>query len=107
MTPLPRALDLAGTFVFALSGAMAGGKHRLDLFDAAGLGLFALTGAEKVPAHGLNPVMATLLGRLTGIGAGVARGMLLAEIPVVLRVDVCAVAAASGGRRGQAATRAG
>jgi uncharacterized membrane protein YeiH len=26
------ALDLAGTFVFALSGAMAGVKHRLDLF---------------------------------------------------------------------------
>src|SRR6476661_790220 len=25
-------LDLAGTFVFALSGAMAGIKHRLDLF---------------------------------------------------------------------------
>lgn len=26
------ALDLGGTFVFALSGAMAGVKHRLDLF---------------------------------------------------------------------------
>ena len=25
-------LDLVGTFVFALSGAMAGVKHRLDLF---------------------------------------------------------------------------
>jgi len=26
------AFDLAGTFVFALSGATAGVKHRLDLF---------------------------------------------------------------------------
>ena len=26
------ALDLAGTFVFAISGAAAGVKHRLDLF---------------------------------------------------------------------------
>ncbi len=26
------AFDLGGTFVFALSGAMAGVKHRLDLF---------------------------------------------------------------------------
>lgn len=26
-------VDLAGTFVFALSGAMAGVKHRLDLFQ--------------------------------------------------------------------------
>jgi len=27
-----RALELVGTFVFALSGAAAGVKHRLDLF---------------------------------------------------------------------------
>lgn len=27
------AFDLGGTFVFALSGATAGVKHRLDLFD--------------------------------------------------------------------------
>lgn len=31
MTPL-MVLDLLGTFVFALSGASAGVKHRLDLF---------------------------------------------------------------------------
>jgi uncharacterized membrane protein YeiH len=29
---LPYVLDLAGTFVFALSGAMAGVKRKLDLF---------------------------------------------------------------------------
>ena len=32
MDVLPYLLDLAGTFVFGLSGAMAGVKHRLDLF---------------------------------------------------------------------------
>jgi uncharacterized membrane protein YeiH len=32
MAALPYALDLAGTFVFALSGAMAGIRHRADLF---------------------------------------------------------------------------
>ena len=32
MESLPYLLDLAGTFVFALSGAMAGVKHRLDVF---------------------------------------------------------------------------
>jgi uncharacterized membrane protein YeiH len=155
---LPYILDLAGTFVFALSGATAGVKHKLDLFgvlvlsfaaantggitrdvligavppgaisdwhylgvsvlaglltfcfpseiirrwnpvqlfDAAGLALFAVTGAQKALAHGLNPIMAILLGTLTGIGGGMARDILLAEIPTVLRADLYAVAALAG-----------
>ena len=36
-------LDLAGTFVFALSGAMAGIKHRLDLFGILALSFAAAT----------------------------------------------------------------
>ena len=32
MDMLLLVLDLVGTFVFALSGAVAGVKHRLDLF---------------------------------------------------------------------------
>jgi uncharacterized membrane protein YeiH len=158
MESLPYLLDLAGTFVFALSGAMAGLKHRLDvfgvlvlsfsaantggitrdvligavppgaisdwhylgvslvaglvtfyfptaitqrwssvqLFDAAGLALFAVSGAHKALAYGLNPVMATVLGMLTGIGGGLARDVLLAEIPTVLRAELYAVAALAG-----------
>jgi uncharacterized membrane protein YeiH len=53
------ALDLAGTFVFALSGAMAGVKHRVDLFgvlvlsfaagNAGGLTRDVLLGATPPP----------------------------------------------------------
>lgn len=158
MVSLPYVLDLAGTFVFALSGAVAGVKRRLDLFgvlvlsfvaantggivrdiligaippgaisdwrylsvslvaglvtfyfpsaiiqrwnpvllfDAAGLALFAVSGAHKALVYGLNPVMATLLGMLTGIGGGIARDVLLAEIPTVLRSDLYAIAALLG-----------
>jgi uncharacterized membrane protein YeiH len=158
MGSFPYALDLAGTFVFALSGGMAGVKHKLDLFgvlvlsfvagnaggitrdiligavppgaindwhylgvsvvagivtfcfpsvvmhrwnpillfDAAGLALFAVSGAHKALVYGLNPVMATLLGMLTGIGGGMARDVLTTEIPVVLRADLYAVAALAG-----------
>lgn len=158
MMPLPFLLDLAGTFVFALSGAVAGVKHRLDLFgvlvlafvaantggivrdlligavppgaisdwrylgaslaaglltfwfptqvmlrwnpvqlfDAAGLALFAVTGAHKALTFGLNPVMATLLGVLTAVGGGIARDVLLTEIPTVLRAELYAVAALAG-----------
>ena len=154
-------LDLMGTFVFALSGAVAGIKQRLDifgvlvvsfaaasaggilrdllidsvppaairdwryiaasvvaglltfvlfprsqrssrvrnfvlLFDAAGLGLFAVTGTQKAMGYGLNPVVAPLLGMLTGIGGGMLRDVLVAEIPNVLRADLYAVAALAG-----------
>jgi uncharacterized membrane protein YeiH len=40
--------------------------------------------------------MAILLGMLTGIGGGMACDVLLAEIPIVLRADLYAVAALAG-----------
>jgi uncharacterized membrane protein YeiH len=40
--------------------------------------------------------MAALLGMLTGVGGGVARDVLLSEIPAVLRSDIYAVAALAG-----------
>ena len=158
METLLLVLDLVGTFVFALSGATAGVKSRLDLFgvlvlscaagnaggitrdvligavppaaisdwrylavsllagfvtfwrlsaidrlrspvllfDAAGLGLFAVSGTQKALTFGLHPVMAALLGMLTGIGGGMTRDVLLSEIPTVLRADLYAVAALAG-----------
>ena len=158
METLVLVLDLFGTFVFALSGAMAGVRHRLDLFgvlvlsyaagtaggitrdlligavppasvadwryiavpvlaglatfwwhptvrrwessvlvfDAAGLGLFAVAGALKALDYQLNPLAAVLLGIVTGIGGGVVRDVLVAEIPTVLRAELYAVAALAG-----------
>ena len=66
------------------------------IFDAAGLALFAVAGTQKALAFGLHPVMAALLGMLTGIGGGMARDVLLAEIPTVLRADLYALAALAG-----------
>lgn len=152
------ALDLAGTFVFALSGGMAGVRHRLDLFgvlvlsfaagsaggitrdlllgatpppaisdwryigaslaaglltfccapviyrlrspvlllDAAGLALFAVSGTLKALTAGLNPIGAMLLGVLTGVGGGMLRDLLVAEVPAVLRGELYASAALAG-----------
>jgi uncharacterized membrane protein YeiH len=151
-------LDLAGTAVFAISGAAIGVKYRLDvfgvcvlafvagnaggmlrdvllgatppsalsgwhhvtvsllaavltfwwhpslerlrtpilLFDAAGLGLFAVSGTEKALAFGLDPLVAAILGMLTGIGGGVLRDLLVNEIPTVLQGELYAVAALAG-----------
>jgi uncharacterized membrane protein YeiH len=152
------ALDLAGTFVFALSGAMTAVRHRLDMFgilvlslaaatfggmardvligavppaalsdwryiavslvagfviffrhpsssrlrtpvlvlDGAGLAFFAVAGSLKALAWGVMPVPAIILGLVTGVGGGVARDILVAEIPMVLRTELYAVAALAG-----------
>jgi uncharacterized membrane protein YeiH len=66
------------------------------VFDGLGLAVFAVSGAQKALAFGLDPLMAALLGMLTGIGGGMARDVLLAEIPTVLRSDIYAVAALAG-----------
>jgi uncharacterized membrane protein YeiH len=151
-------LDLAGTFVFAISGAMLGVRQKLDIFgvlvlsfaassaggilrdlligstppaaisdwryctvaiiaglaiflwyspisrlhtpilvfDAAGLALFAVAGTTKALAFQLNPMMAALLGMLTGIGGGIVRDLLVARTPAVLQRDFYAVAALVG-----------
>ena len=158
MDTLLLVLDLAGTFVFALSGAMTGVRHKLDLFgvlvlsfaagnaggitrdvligavppaairdwrytavsllaapmtfywhpllsrlrspvlvfDAAGLALFAVSGTLTALAVHLNPIVAPLLGMLTGIGGGLVRDVLVAEVPTVLRSELYAVAALAG-----------
>ncbi|MEV0719553.1 TRIC cation channel family protein, partial [Asanoa sp. NPDC050611] len=45
---------------------------------------------------GVPPVGACLLGMIAAIGGGVARDLLLGEIPIVLRREIYAVAALAG-----------
>ena len=87
---------LAGLITFFWYAGVDRLRSPVLLFDAAGLALFAVAGAQKALGFGLNPVMAALLGMLTGIGGGMARDVLLAEIPQVLRSDLYAVAALTG-----------
>jgi uncharacterized membrane protein YeiH len=87
---------LAGLITFYCSSAIQKLSSPALVFDAAGLALFAVSGAQKALAFGLNPIMAALLGMLTGVGGGVARDVLVAEIPTVLRADIYAVAALAG-----------
>lgn len=66
------------------------------LLDAAGLALFTVTSTLKALNHDVPPVGACLVGMITGIGGGLARDMLINEIPVVLRHEIYAVAALLG-----------
>jgi len=87
---------LAGIVTFWRSSIIARLRSPVLIFDAAGLALFAVAGTQKALVVGLNPIMAALLGMLTGIGDGMARDVLLAEIPTVLSADLYALAALAG-----------
>jgi uncharacterized membrane protein YeiH len=64
--------------------------------DAAGLALFSLSGAGKALEYEIHPVMAIVMGGITGVGGGTVRDLLLAQVPTVLRADVYATAALLG-----------
>jgi len=87
---------LAGIVTFYWFSGIDRLRNAVLVFDGAGLALFAVSGTQKALAFGLNPVMAALLGMLTGIGGGMVRDVLIAEIPTVLRADLYAVAALAG-----------
>ena len=87
---------VAGLLTFRWYSSIGRLKNPVQLFDAAGLALFAVSGTQKALVYGLDPIMAPLLGMLTGIGGGMLRDILLSEVPTVLRADLYAVAALAG-----------
>lgn len=89
------AAGVAVLLAYGVAGSVPTGTAMTTL-DAAGLGLFAVTGAVKALDHGMNALLAVLLGTMTGVGGGTIRDVLLGIVPGVLREDVYAVAAALG-----------
>ena len=87
---------LAGIVIFFREADVARYRHIVQLFDSAGLALFAVAGAQKAAAFGLNPVFSALLGMMTAIGGGMVADILLANVPMVLRKEIYAVAALLG-----------
>jgi uncharacterized membrane protein YeiH len=153
-------IDLIGTFVFAVEGALAGMNAGLDVFglmvlsfvtalgggtirdvligaippnsirdwryaatafagggavfffhpllqrvpaqlmitlDAAGLALFAVAGVGKALEYGITPLLAIMMGAVTGAGGGTVRNVLLAQVPGVLHSDVYGAGGSGGG----------
>ncbi len=72
-------------------------RHVVMLLDALGLGVFVVIGVEKVLSMQLDPMVAILMGVLTGAGGGVIRDVLAGRVPMVLRSEIYATAAIAGG----------
>jgi uncharacterized membrane protein YeiH len=87
---------LAGLLTFRFSRVILRMQHPVQLFDAMGLSLFAVVGANKALAYGLAWPISAILGMLSGIGGGMVRDVLCAQVPGVLRAEVYAIAALAG-----------
>ena len=88
---------IGGVLTFYFYPKVTSHQRQILLLDAVGLGLFAVIGAQKALDHGINPLIAAILGMMTGIGGGMTRDVLAGTIPFVLRADLYAVAALAGG----------
>lgn len=64
--------------------------------DAAGLAFFAVAGTAKALEFKLHPLLAVMMGGITGVGGGTLRDLLINRIPRVLEADIYAVAALFG-----------
>ena len=93
----PMAISVvAGLFGFWGHRSFVRLRYPALVFDAAGLGVFAVTGAAKALEHGLTPLMAAVLGMVSGVGGGVVRDVLTMRMPTVLTSDIYAVPALAG-----------
>jgi uncharacterized membrane protein YeiH len=87
----------AGATVFLLHAYTSGVNTWLvTTLDAAGLSFFAVAGATKALEFGLHPLLATMMGGITGVGGGTIRDLLIGQVPKILRSDVYAAAALFG-----------
>ncbi|MRI32069.1 hypothetical protein EOPP23_03520 [Endozoicomonas sp. OPT23] len=72
-------------------------KQHMLIADAIGLSVFTIIGITKAQAFGASPLVAVMMGVLTGCGGGVIRDILAADVPMVLRSEIYASAAMAGG----------
>jgi uncharacterized membrane protein YeiH len=67
----------------------------LAVADAAALALFTILGAAKGLTYGAGPVNAVVLGVVTGVAGGIARDVLVGDIPLVFRPEIYLYATAA------------
>src|SRR6266487_2066672 len=106
--PLNLALNLMGTFAFGLSGGILAVKKRMDLFGVLVLSVSTGLGGgivrDLILGHTPPATLtdwrylgaAGLLGMVTGVGGGVLRDIMAAEVPLIFRSEIYAVASLLG-----------
>ena len=69
----------------------------LPVCDAIGLAVFVGIGVDKALHYHSSPMIAVIMGVITGCGGGIIRDVLAREIPMILRSEIYATACIVGG----------
>ena len=69
----------------------------LQYADALGLAFFTIAGVQIAEAGGLTPLVAAIMGAITGCAGGLIRDVLVAEVPLIFRRSELYVTACAAG----------
>ena len=69
----------------------------LQYADALGLAFFSIAGVQIAEAGGLTPLIAAIMGAITGCAGGLIRDVLVAEVPLIFRQSELYVTACAAG----------
>jgi uncharacterized membrane protein YeiH len=71
-------------------------RGALLVADAFGLAVFAVLGVRAGLGAGVSPLIAVIMGAITGVVGGAVRDVLCGETPLILRREIYATAAVAG-----------
>lgn len=71
-------------------------RRLLLIADAFGLAVFTVIGTQVALDYDVSPLIAIIMGMLTGVAGGIVRDLLSDEILLILRRDIYATASLAG-----------
>lgn len=92
----PLLCAVIAALVFAAGARLPSGRRWLEWADALGLASFCVLGTDIARGLGAPAVSAVLMGIVTAAFGGLLRDLLCGEVPLILRREIYATAAAAG-----------
>ena len=71
-------------------------RRTLLVADAFGLAVFSVLGAQTSLEEDISPLIAIIMGVMTGVAGGIIRDLLSNKVPLILRQEIYATAAMAG-----------
>ncbi|WP_299495027.1 trimeric intracellular cation channel family protein [uncultured Shewanella sp.] len=87
------AIALASLFTVMIAPIMRYLSKVFLIIDALGLAVFSIIGAQKTLQLGFSPIVAVVMGLVTGVFGGVIRDILCHQMPLVFKKELYALVA--------------
>ena len=85
------AIAFASLLTVAISPVMRYLSKLFLAIDAVGLAVFSIVGAQKTLMLGFSPVVAVVMGLITGVFGGVIRDILCNQVPLIFKKELYAI----------------